>query len=70
MKELKFEELSLRQKLGMTYIAFTNIDVVIFDWNYVIIDLIIAMVIIVISALFPMFYIRKVKPVNILKAKE
>ena len=51
-------------------IAFTNIDVVIFDWNYVIIDLIIAMVIIVISALFPMFYIRKVKPVNILKAKE
>ena len=25
MKELKFEEHSLRQKLGMTYIAFTNI---------------------------------------------
>ena len=25
MQELKFEDLSLRQKLGMTYIAFTNI---------------------------------------------
>ena len=51
-------------------VSFTNLDVVIFTWNLVIIDLIIAMVIVVISALFPMFYIRKVKPVNILKAKE
>ena len=51
-------------------VSFSNLDIVVFTWNFVIIDLVIAMIIVVISALFPMFYIRKVKPVNILKAKE
>ena len=50
--------------------SFDNLDIVIFTWDFVIADLILALIIVVISALFPMFYIRRVKPVNILKAKE
>jgi hypothetical protein len=50
--------------------SLNSIDIITFDIRYVIVDLIIAIAIIVISALFPLLMIRKVKPVNILKAKE
>ena len=50
--------------------SLSNVDIVTFEMSYVITDLIIALVIILLSALFPLLMIRKIKPVNILKAKE
>ena len=47
-----------------------SIDIINFNITYVLIDLIITLFIIVISAIFPLLIIRKIKPVNILKAKE
>lgn len=47
-----------------------SIDIITFNIYYAIADLIIAIIIIIISALFPLLMIRKIKPVNILKAKE
>jgi ABC-type antimicrobial peptide transport system permease subunit len=50
--------------------TLNNLEIVTFNIKYAIIDLIIAVIIIVISAMFPLLMIRKIKPVNILKAKE
>jgi len=50
--------------------SLSSVNIITFNISYAVIDLIIAMIIIVISALFPLYMIRKIKPVNILKAKE
>ena len=50
--------------------SLTQFDVIKFYLDYVLVDLILVLVLIVISALFPLIIIRKIKPVNILKAKE
>ena len=58
---------SFEQVFGYT---LNSLDVISFSLNNAVIDLMLAVVLIVFSALFPLLMIRKIKPVNILKAKE